>query len=510
MDSKLVLFQCIALLFRESQLAQRQSPSKETIKEAINAIRLPEASITLDQSREVLVALRSTVVYMVDQPADTVFDHDHIIQRIRLATVGDEGLFRVFEEGLRPLETDDDIKRQVVNLRRDLESYIREIKLKELTKKHYTLTHFSEEPVDWKNLPTDYAAEFEAFVHTGDAKKEGIVDEIDFDDPDSMVDAVTRSLEENAGNGMLSSGWQGLNRMLGGDTFYRRGDFVVVGALQHNFKSGWISSHLRDFAMLNKPYMYDENKKPLLLFITTENSVKDNIMWMYIHLKEMETGEPCDVRAATPQEISDYVKERLSVMGYHIKMLRADPSEYTYRRFFDLVLQLEADGYEIHACLFDYLNMISKRGLEKTHNGSDIRELFRRIRNFCSPRGILFMTPHQLSVDAKGLLRGGVSPEDFVKEIANKGYWDSCKVIDQEVDLEIYIHIVKRDGISYLTVQRGKHRKPKVTAEKDLYFVLRFQQIGGLLPDIGKPDSSLPKVGASSFGEGGELAWYDA
>lgn len=270
--------------------------------------------------------------------------------------------------------------------------------------------------------------------------------EINFSDASSVQDAMDRAVEENAGEGMLLSGYRGVNRMLGGDSYYRRGDFVVVGALQHNFKSGWINSHFRDFATLNKPYMECPSKKPLLLGISTENSLKDNILWMYAHLKAEETGEKADTRNTSTAEASDYVIKRLSVTGYEIRWLRVDPSDYTYRHFIDLVLQLEADGYEIHAVLFDYLNMISKKGCNTGPMGTEIRDLFHRIRNFTNPRGILFMTPHQLSSDAKSLLRGGVAPEDFVKEIANKGYWDSCRVIDQEVDLEIYIHLVKRNG----------------------------------------------------------------
>lgn len=97
----------------------------------------------------------------------------------------------------------------------------------------------------------------------------------------------------------------------------------------------------------------------------------------------------------------------------------------------------------------------------------------------------------------------------FVKEVANKGYWDSCKAIDQEVDLEIIIHKEIRNGSSYLAVQRGKHRKVKVTPEEHLYTVLPFQPVGGIPDDINGADRSLTHVGGRQNGNSeGEAEWW--
>jgi hypothetical protein len=169
-------------------------------------------------------------------------------------------------------------------------------------------------------------------------------------------------------------------------------------------------------------------------------------------------------------------------------------------------MKLEASGYEIHLIFIDYLNMMSKLGCQQGPAGTDIRDLFRRARNFLSKRGIACITPHQLSTEAKMLLRLGA--ENFVQEIANKGYYDSCRTIDQEVDFEIYQHIVKVGDESYLTLQRGKHRTPFITPEKDLYTILKFEQIGGILDDINSRDLSRRYVGGTAVADGGDKPWY--
>lgn len=121
-------------------------------------------------------------------------------------------------------------------------------------------------------------------------------------------------------------------------------------------------------------------------------------------------------------------------------------------------------------------------------------------------RKILFITPHQLSTEAKMLKRQGV--ENFVQEIANKGYYDSCKTIDQEVDLEVYIDIVKINGRSYLTIQRGKHRKVGITPEADLFTVYRFEDVASIPDDIDGRDMSRKHAGGGVVGAADEKPFW--
>ena len=121
-------------------------------------------------------------------------------------------------------------------------------------------------------------------------------------------------------------------------------------------------------------------------------------------------------------------------------------------------------------------------------------------------RKITLITPHQLSTEAKMLIRQG-NEESFVRDIANKGYYDSCKTIDQEVDLEIYIHIVKADNRSWLTVQRGKHRLIQQTKEEYKYCVLPFSDIGDIRDDVNGQDTSRKKPAGPAEGE--QPAFWD-
>ncbi|WP_144106761.1 DnaB family ATPase [Paraburkholderia sp. BCC1886] len=119
---------------------------------------------------------------------------------------------------------------------------------------------------------------------------------------------------------------------------------------------------------------------------------------------------------------------------------------------------------------------------------------------------IAFPTPHQLSTDAKQMIRDGKS--DFVKELPGKGYYKGCKQIDQEVDLETYIHIEKSNNESFLTIQRGKHRLIGQTNPKDLYCVLPFTKYG-LAFDVDRADTTRKKVGGGPIGSNEETPFWE-
>ncbi|MBE0438281.1 MAG: hypothetical protein IBX57_00745 [Gammaproteobacteria bacterium] len=510
MDSKLLLVKCITLLYRESELGQNND-SADLCNEVVSSIKLPETSMEVQTGREVIVGLRATLKWMISQCKEGVCDKTQLLQRLRVNTKDDTYLYNAVVDSIQPIGEEDALKSTILSYRKSLKDYLDSQVIKSIITKAYQQANFNTGEVDLKNYVRDVYGQLEKFTHdAGNGKHPSVVDSVNFKESDKMTDLLKKSKEEMSIEGALTTGWKALNRMLGEANGFRRGEEVVVPALQHNFKTGFTLNLFKHFALYNKPYMFDSTKKPLLLHISLENEVKSNLMWLYANLKENETNEPCDLTTVDVDEASKYVIEKMRVNGYEIEMIRLDPGLCNIYDLLDILMKYEADGYEIHALVIDYLSMVDKKGLDRSGpTGTEIRELFRRTRNYCATRGITFVTPHQLSTEAKGLVRQGV--ENFVQEIANKGYYEGSRQIDQEVDLEIYIHIEKIKGRgSYLTVQRGKHRKPTITKNEDLYFVMPFNDVGGIRDDINGEDTSLKSVGGTSVAESGEAKeWFD-
>lgn len=508
MDSKLLLVKCITLLYREAELKQGGS-SFDLCKSVIENIKIPETSLEVQTGREVIVALRSTISWMMEQDISDGYDRLQLLQRIRINTKDDTYLYNAVVESIEPCNSEEELKKQILSYRGSLKKFIDNQNINQIISQSFQKLSFNTEEIDYREFVREVYAKLEPYTHDIIISKHpAIVDSVSFDDPEGMEELLKRAKETISLDGIIRTGWHGINRMLGEHQGIRRGETVVVGALQHNFKTGFTLNIFKHAAFYNKPYMRDPKKKPLLVHFSLENELEMNILWLYANIKENETRQPCDTSSVDVMEAKNYIIEKMSQTGYHIKMLRVEPSICTYHDFFDMLSTYEADGYEVHMIVIDYLSMMNKAGLAHSGAaGTDIRDLFRRTRNFCSSRGIAFITPHQLSTEAKGLVRMGVN--NFVQEIANKGYYEGSKQIDQEVDLELYIHIekIKYKG-SFLTVQRGKHRKTGITPEKDLYTVLPFQDIGGIRDDILGEDTSLTSVGGKSLTEGGG-DWFD-
>lgn len=397
MDPKLLLVKIMTLLFKESVSSDKSVRSDEIVKAVINTIKLPETGMDFGGSRETLQALRATVVWMSTAPPDHIFDRASLLQRIRINAGEDDVIYHAFAQGIEGAIDGDDIKREIVDTRYELRNYLSETSYKEYVKKLYQAVMFGSGGPDIRVQAREAINKMEEFAGAGgDTKINGMLYSFDVTDTNKTVELFEQAARETSAEGILRMGWQGLNRMTGDHGGFRRGEFIVLGALQHNFKTGATMNFFKHAALYNVPAMRDPKKKPCLVHVSTENDPHINMMWLYANLMENETGVECDlspfkdpdinVRMQAIASASQYVQEKMTVNGYTVKFYRFDPSDTTYFSLTDLLNNLEAEGLEVHLMVCDYLNMCSKAGcLTLGPTGADTRDLFRRMRNFTAP-----------------------------------------------------------------------------------------------------------------------------
>lgn len=508
MNNKLLLVNGITLLYRESQVPSITERSSDLVRNIITNIKLPDLQLSLDPETKIITNLRNTALVMCNDPDDHTYELSEILQRLKIDTDEDVELYEALEAGLSAEMLESSLKRSAVNMRRSIQNHFREEEVKKILYDATSKLRFKPEDIkDFKSFVGGIMASLDPFQTDVANKDPAIISHVSFDNDESIETVFREIKKEQDGSSILKTGWQGLNRMLRGGV--RRGENILIGALQHKYKTGFTLSLFKHFALYNTPEMIDVTKKPLLLRISFEDEMKNNLQFLYTSLKENETGiavtddELLELDEAT---LRDYVQSRLKTTGYHIEMMRVDPSRWTYLHICNTILQFESEGYEIHNLMLDYLALVPTTGCVIGPAGTDMRDLFRRIRNFTSTRKITTITPHQLSTDAKQLIRDG--KEDFVKQIAGKGYYAGCKQLDQEVDLELYIHIEIVNGKSWLTIQRGKHRIVGQTPIKDQFCVLPFENIGGILDDINGADTTRSRVGGGPIGGGDEIPHF--
>lgn len=505
-DSKLLLVKSITLLYRESLLPNDIDSAKELVRTVLDGVKLSDINITINHERDILSSLKQTALDMCDNPNDHIYELPELLQRLKVNSGNDDQLYESIVQGLDSDLSESSLKRTVSNIRKSISNHFKDSKIDEILTK--AASNFRYKRSGIKNV-TAFVAEIcgklEPFQLDSNVVDPAIISDIDTSDVKGLSDIYNAIQQTVSGASSLRTGLQGLNALLGGNGF-ARGEEWVIGALQHQFKTGFSLMIFKQIALYNKPVMTDITKKPLLLRISFEDSLKLNLQAIYQSLKENEIGEMPSVHSISTEEMAEYVQTKLGVNGYHTRFMHVNPSLWTYRDVCNQIIKLESEGYEVHLCMLDYLLKLPTTGCDSGPMGHDIRNMFERIRNFMTARNILVITPHQLSPDAKRMIREGKT--NFVKQLVGGGYYSGCSQLDQVVDGEIFIHIEIINGESYLTIQRGKHRGIEQTPVEDRFVVYKFNGKSGILDDINIQTQARKKVGGGTVGSGEETPFW--
>ena len=506
MDNKVILGKTLALVYRSRRLGITEHDDfvrsiLSTIKTSNVQLTMPADIMTEELKEFISVLLESKEPY----------EKEVIIQRIKFITAKDPKLSELLIETIEPDYDDSVSKRVITSTVKLLNNYYKEhVAVQTINKLAYDIKFNRSKITNFSEHLQKVIAELEplaAGIVT--TKDPAIVNEIDFESPENLESVLEEVKGVNNHKHVYQFGWQAFNRMTQGGI--RRGEFMTIGALQHKYKTGFSLSLFMQIARHNKPIFLkkeEEEKKPLLLRISFEDSLTNNVQFMYQYLKahdgEIITGKDFD--NTSTKEMSAYILSKLTSTGFYIKMMRVDPNQWSYMHIVNKIVELEAQGYNVHLLMLDYLTLVPTTGCTTGPLGFDKKDLLRRVKNFCSGRNISTITPIQLSSEAKILLRNGIPENQFVNEVSEKGYYDGTKSIDQDIDLEVFIHLFSHKRKKYLAVRRGKHRIPTVIDDDDKYFMLKFPGLNiPILEDIDKEDSSfriLPKDTDSNSTDG--------
>lgn len=336
--------------------------------------------------------------------------------------------------------------------------------------------------------------------------------EVNFNDSDSMSSNFDAADQVFGTEGILKFGLQGFNDLFGAHQGIRRGETVVVAALQHKWKSGVLLTSLLQAINFNTPTFLvlppppegqPDTRKALFLHITLENDALQDMLSAYAYLYENLTGKKASLVGMSQEEKEkavDFVKRYMDYRGVEFRILQYKAGELTYSHIMDIVEEYKQLNYEIHMVTLDYMGKMSTRGCRNAMVGQDIQDLYQRLQNFFLTEKIAFITAHQLSTEAKALERDG--EETLVKRVANLGYYAGCKSVDNEVDMEIFQHKIVINGKHYITWQRGKHRKPGVDTPEEMKFcIYQMQDIGSIPWDYGKDATFTRRMPGIGNGE---------
>lgn len=503
-DHRLTLIRMLGAIYLEQNYLDKNRTTA-LYREALDKIKPAMNGLVNDFGADPIGALKDLAESCLNDSAKNSHDKEDFLQKIRLSCTHDTYLYEAAAIVIKRDYTPEEAEKKANVLRDEVHEFVVSESMREITKFGYRMAHGEKDNIvashEFVTKMISKLTDIEKGLTRSTKDHKGLVGELDFSNVDALAQGFISAISEVSPLGVLRFGWQGLNDMFGNHNGGRRGESVVVGALPSNYKSGFCLEMVKSACLYNIPYMINPLKKPLIVRFSLENSYKQDLLYLYKSLMENEFGVKIDINEDEfdAVEAAKYVYARMNSNGYEFKLLQYDPSDFGFEDLFAKILQYESEGYEIHMCNVDYVQLMCDKGIDGANKamGQNVREKFRRIRNFMEAHAIFFLTPHQLASSARMLIRAG-NEEDFVKMVARKGHWDSCTTIDQEVDMDISIHVVQYNLKKYLTVQRGKHRKFEETPLDKLFWCRLFEDIGGVKDDVLGPSLTRKKIGGGT------------
>ena len=378
-----ILIKMLTLLYREREIENDTSDSTDLVKTVLSLFGNDNRNSQLmGGESNIEDDLKHLILDLLNNPDN--YDKVSLLQSIDLIFKDKNDLGNIVKAGIDNEFSQASLKRTVISMRNLINNYYKEEQLKAtISKASYQMRTGKLDGDTISDYTSKLITSLEALSLKARTKDPGIMDELDIGDENGMGEVLSRVKNQKVDGGKLLSGWKELNEMT--QNGFRRGIMCMIAALQHNYKSGFMQSLFMQFAMHNVPILDDPAKKPLILYISFEDDSEVFTEFMYRYLYYNENDELPDLTKVTGSEVAAYIRKRLSVNGYHVKMMRVNPSEWTYKSLFNKVLELEANGYEIHAMLIDYLYKLPTTGcITSGPTGNDVLDLFNRVRNFIS------------------------------------------------------------------------------------------------------------------------------
>ena len=511
MDDKLLLMTAIVLLYRESLLGEKTDNSVDLVKTVIQNIKSIDNAVALPgYDVNVVSALKQTALSMCVSSALPVYNSTDLLEQLKLNCGSDDRLFELFESALSEQMSEKGLKISVVHKRTAIVNHFREQKISEvLAKASYMFKFKRSEIGDVNSFLDDVSLQLDSIRTKNSLKDPAVMAEIDFDEPASLDNVFTNIKDQSNGAEGYIFGFNEVNEMVGGKLGIK--DFMMVPSLSHQYKTGLTNSLYMQMVQLNKPRCKDPDKKPLALLIKFEDKPEKTLKFFYEYLKYNETRSYVNIKEVTEDEMKRYVSEQLKVNGFHVKILRVNPSEWTIKSYFNKIIELEAQGYFIEFVVMDYLAKMPTTGCVSSGPiGTDMRDMVKRAKNFGEAKLFPTITPHQLSTQVQNKINSGTPPESILFQIFENHLTEGSNQLVQEVDIMLYLMKIFKKDRYWLHLHWGKTRDfviPKVQQSAYLQFPEdgmpipsniyqeNYQPIRKISGAISNADESLFKLG---------------
>lgn len=483
MNDLLVLVKLLTALYQAKKL---KDPNLTTeLAEILEELPAPPPDV-LVQDKTLRESIRASIYWLIEQADDDPLIKSLLTQRVALFAKGDDDIKNIIASGMEDMESEELtrklIYRQITEIRMNSEDEGFQKKFKKSIKDFLYKDPSELKREDWSNL-MDLITE--KVNSTFSERQSEVVVSVNTGNHESFFDIIETAKKENSAEGILKTGIQGLNEGLEPDGGFRRGKMYMLEALTNRGKSYAMGHILGSVGMYNKPMLRNPAKIATLLFESSEDTMDLVIMRMYKLACTVNNSLSGDFQTADTKNIVEVIADCFKKNGWFLIMNQIEAYKDNISNMFARVRKLELQGHEIIFYGYDYLALQNIDKVPGESKSDKLQLVYRRVRSFTAARGICFVTPHQLSPEAKKLLKelDDESEVYFAREVAGKSMTETSTKITNEVDGVICIHVAKTSQKSYFTGAIGKQRGEGCAPEKR-FFIYDIDPVLGLKHDI--------------------------
>ena len=487
MNDLLVLVKLLSAIYQSKKI--KDVNLLKELEELLDELPPPPPEVFV-QNKDIRESIKTTIGWLFNEPDDEPIIKSVLMQRVRMFAGITEDIKLAIEDGLEDFDdeqmTRKVIYKQITEIRLSLEDKGFAEKWKKATKQYFfkDLSEITKE--DWVNL-SDIINDRMATLY--EEKQSEVICEISTADPTSFHSVIELAKKENSNEGIMKTGIQALNLALSPDGGFRRSKFYLLNALTNRGKSLTVAHLTASIGLYNKPMLRNKAKIPTILLESAEDTMDLIIQRMYkLAITATSDLEP-DFNIAAQDDIVEAICNCFAKNGWVLIIKVIDSNKDTAAAMFDRVRRMELKGHEIIFYAYDYCALQNYDKLPGETKSDKLQLHVRKIRAFIIGRGICFITPHQLSPDAKKRLQESDEESEvyFAREVAGKSYTETSTKITNEVDVEITFHVAKTSFKSYWTFCIGKQRGEGCLPEHR-FAIYDIDPIHGLKHDInGKP-----------------------
>lgn len=511
MEIKLLLAKAISAIYYSSYTEQSDPETITTlIDRTLEHVTISDDVLQSNREHTAVLKVRGVLVWMKGKGSTNPYDLSDLMSRLRIACGDNDRLYDLFTKTLLVVDDPDAAYDRVNSVSSELYDFIANEELVKLLRNASHRVGYNREKIaDIDRFRQELILKLQDLPLAGKRRAVSATRCIDISDIENLTQVFDLAQSAIDPESILKFPIKAANRMTGEQGGARRGEWDNVSALSGQNKSGNMLDKLISFCIYNTPKLINPKLKPLHVYATLEDKPELLVQKLYILLMQEEHGLPCKTVGVPASEMSNYVMERLSRNGWHVKIL-----DYTEGAevldFVDDMKGFQKEGYEIFSAGCDYPNLFDKTNIVASVAGEEIQLTHRFIRKFTSPNNIYGYACHQLSTQAKELARQ--QPNDYIKKLPGMGYYEGCKKLDTEFDYETFVAKTIHNGQAWQEVQWGKHRKIGGTPEEDKYYALKFlpYPMMGVKYDLMlEEDLSFKKVGGRVVAGGAGHDWTD-